>query len=128
MIALALAVPCVATCIFETLALCFFKDGKRRMLPQLVCNILTNPTLHILLAFGGWVYTVFVGGESVVFNAILLILLEVGVVFLEAGVCGFFIREPFQKRLKISLLLNAVSFLLGLLLNQPLENLIRSFI
>ena len=120
---LSLALPCAVTCIIETLVLLFFKDGKRRMLPQLLCNILTNPTLHILLAAGQWL-CLSLQIDGALFGTLLLLVLEIGVVFFEAGLCRLFIKEPFKKRLKVSLILNAVSFLTGLLLSKPLDTLL----
>ena len=124
MLIIALAVPCAVTCLLETLALCFFKDGKKRMLPQLVCNLITNPTLHILLALGKWTFTSLTGGTDDLFFVSLLILLEIGVVFAEVWLLGFFFQEPFKKRLKISASLNTFSFLMGILLSEPLNSLI----
>ena len=95
---LALALPCAVTCIIETLVLLFFKDGKRRMLPQLFCNIITNPSLHILLSAGQWL-CLSLQIDGALFSAVLLIVLEIGVVFFEAGFCGLFLKEPFKKRL-----------------------------
>lgn len=120
---LTLALPCAITCILETLVLLFFKDGKRRMLPQFFCNIITNPSLHILLAAGQWL-CLSLQIDGAIFGTVLLIVLEIGVVFFEAGFCGLFLKEPFKKRLIVSLFLNAVSFLIGLLFSKPLENLL----
>ena len=93
------------------------------MLPQLLFNIITNPSLHILLAAGQWL-CLSLQIDGALFGAVLLLVLEIGVVFFEAGLCGLFLKEPFKKRLKVSLILNAVSFLIGLLLSKPLDSLL----
>ena len=121
---LALLVPCVFTVLVETLALCFFKDRKRRIAPQLYCNVITNPLLHILLPLGYMAVTVLCGGENLVWNHVLLLALEIAIVFAEAWLMGLFLKEPYKHRLKISAIVNAASFGLGLLCSDMLDALV----
>ena len=118
-----LFLPCAVTCVVETFVLLFFKDGKRRMLPQLFCNVVTNPLLHLLLPLGYLAIASLCGRQNAAWNAVLLTVSEIGIVFAEAGLCGLFIQEPFQKRLLFSALLNVASFSVGLIFSKPLDAL-----
>jgi hypothetical protein len=69
--------------------------------------------------------TALCGGENAVWNGVVLACFELGIVFAEAGITGIFIKEAYQKRLLYSAVLNAVSFVLGLIFAQPLDKLIR---
>ena len=121
---LALLVPCVFTVLVETLALCFFKDRKRRIKPQLYCNVITNPLLHLILPLCYIGIASLCGGENKVLNALALLALEIAIVFAEAWLMGLFLKEPYKHRLKISAIVNAASFGLGLLCSDMLDALV----
>ena len=119
----ALFIPLAFTVLVETLALCFFKDRKKRLLPQLYCNLITNPLLHLILPLCYMAISSLCGGENKVLNAVALLALEIAIVFAEAWLAGLFIQEPYKKRLQISAILNALSFGLGVVFSAPLEAL-----
>ena len=124
----ALFVPCAFTVLVETLVLLCLKDGKRRLKSQLLCNVITNPLLHLWLPLAYMAVTALCGGESTIGNGIVLVCFEIGIVFAEAGITGIFIKEGYKRRLAYSAVLNAVSFLLGLILSTPLDNLVKILI
>ena len=83
---------------------------KKYVYYSVLCNLLTNPTMNLLLKTSVWLL-----GSGVYFYA--MVLLELAVVAVEAYVyyyiCGFGLR----KSAILSAFLNALSFAAGLLLD-----------
>lgn len=124
----ALLIPCLFTVAVETLVLLYIKDGKKWLKPQLICNVITNPLLHLLLPLAYLLGTAILGGYNTAWNTAMLIIFEVGIVFAEASLVRFWIDEPYKKRLLVSAILNTASFLLGLLCGDLLDALIKILI
>ena len=120
-----LLIPCAFTVLVDTLVLLCVKDGKRRLKPQLLCNVITNPLLHLWLPLVYMAVTALCGGENAVWNSVAVGCLEIGIVFAEAGIAGIYIKENYKKRLLYSAIVNASSFVLGLIFANPLDKLIR---
>lgn len=68
-------------------------------------NVLTNPVLNLLVRL----------------DSGLLWPLEIAVIFVEAGIVRFALKQKYLKWFKYSLLLNAVSFALGLVLSHNIN-------
>jgi hypothetical protein len=78
-----------------------------------LCNLLTNPALNIFVfAFGGFF--------GIHYYYVYVIALEIIVVVVEAYVYNYLCGFGYKKAGLLSLLLNGVSFGVGLLLAQPL--------
>ncbi len=124
MIVIVFLILCLATCLFEAFALLLMEKPREWFKPVLLCNVLTNPILNMILpavyAFT-YVFDMRTGGVA---SFLILLVLELGVVFLEAWMLGVFIDAPFRKRLKVSFGLNAFSFVWGLILTPALSTLL----
>ena len=73
-----------------------------------IINIISNVSMNVMLYFireGIWYYTI-------------LIIYEVGVVFLEALFVSLFLKYKYTSTLLFSFIANFASFLMGLLVNQ----------
>lgn len=89
--------------------------GKRRYVYcSLLCNLLTNPALNLLLLLA-------VNGLGADAYAPALFLLEFAVVLVEGYVIRLLCSFSRRKALAVSLLLNALSFLAGLLIQIPFQ-------
>lgn len=115
---------CALTCIFETLTLLFFKDRKDWIKPVLICNVLTNPVLNMIYPF---LQELLEGAREYALSVYLLLALEVGVVFLETWLLGFFVEKSYKRRLGVSVAINVASFVVGLILYIPITELFWSF-
>ena len=82
--------------------------GRRAAYAALLCNLLTNPLLNALLLCEA----LWPAGRAAA-----LALLETAVVAGEAALFTRLLRAPLRQALPLSLLLNALSFGAGLLLN-----------
>ena len=120
MIVLLLAFVCALTCIFETLALLFFKDKKDWFKPVFICNLLTNPLLNMIYPF---LQVLLEQAREYALSVYLLLALEVGVVFLEAWLLSFFVDKNYKRRLAVSATINAISFIAGVILFIPITEL-----
>ena len=120
MIVLLLAFVCALTCIFEALALLFFKDKKDWFKPVFICNLLTNPLLNMIYPF---LQVLLEQAREYTLSVYLLLVLEVGVVFLEAWLLSFFVEKSYKRRLAVSAVINAVSFIAGVILFAPTTSL-----
>jgi hypothetical protein len=97
------------TCIAESAVLAFCRPRKLWLTMGLLCNIATNPLLNILRL-----------AASVMLSAselwMLTVLLEIAVVFAEAGLYRLGTAARFCICLRRSLLCNAASLGMGLLI------------
>jgi len=75
-----------------------------------LCNLLTNPALNLLLS-------IFVSLFGVRAYYPVLIPAEIAVIFIEAAVYDYICGFGMRKAVKLSALLNAISFTVGSLLN-----------
>lgn len=99
-LALTVAVECSATALLL---------GRRAAYAALLCNLLTNPLLNALLLLCEALWP---AGRAAA-----LALLEAAVVAGEAALFTRLLHAPLRQSLPLSLLLNALSFGAGLLLN-----------
>lgn len=99
-LALTVAVECSAAALLL---------GRRAAYAALLCNLLTNPLLNALLLLCEALWP---AGRAAA-----LALLEAAVVAGEAALLARLLRAPLCQALPLSLLLNALSFGAGLLLN-----------
>lgn len=99
-LALTVAVECSATALLLS---------RRAAYAALLCNLLTNPLLNALLLLCEALWP---AGRAAA-----LALLETAVVAVEAALLARLLRVPLRQALPLSLLLNALSFGAGLLLN-----------
>lgn len=102
---------CALTLVLEFLPAALIIVNREYVRGVTVANLITNPILNMLLPFL-YSLTGDVGG------AVILILLEIGVVFMEAWIFGLFTSDEFPKRFVISLGLNAFSFAVGLIIQN----------
>lgn len=98
----------VLTVLIEGLVMLALFRSWRRVYYSFLCNLLTNPALNYLLILAG---SLFVGAY-----APMLILLEAAVVIIEAFVYKELFPIKLLPAIGVSLLLNAASFSVGLLL------------
>ncbi|MBQ8658632.1 MAG: hypothetical protein IJ506_05810 [Clostridia bacterium] len=124
----ALLILCLATCLFEGIALLLLHDRKKWLAPSLLCNVITNPILNMVLPFLYSVVVYWTDIFSFFLNPLMLICLEIGVIYMEAWLYGFFVPHPFKRRLKVSCAVNAFSFVVGLLFNDIFIELFRIFL
>ena len=107
---------CLATCITELIVLMFFKDRKHLYKSVLIVNVITNPILNMI--YPSIYYFMYWSTNNFIFSYIVglfaLILMEIGVVFMETWMYGFLTDLPLSRRRNISISLNAVSFSLGI--------------
>ena len=108
----------VVTCLMEILVSLMWKVSRPiQLLTVLLVNMVTNPlTVALTLAANYWL--------PGIFSKIIEIMLEIGVVFAEAGLFGTFVGRtlesrswPYKKALLYSLTLNAASYMAGLVIN-----------
>ena len=111
-IILILVILCGLTCLVEAIPLLFFNKAKRRkwINTSFLCNFMTNPILNILLV----ILSIYITNQALYFLTV--ILLEIIVIIFEAFIFYNVMGESFKKCLAVSLLVNMVSFILGLLL------------
>lgn len=117
---------CILTCVFELLTLIFFKNRKKLFRPVLIVNVITNPILNMIYPL---IYSITVEATmsfsiSRYLGTAFLIIMEVGVVILETYMYGYFTDLPLKTRRRISITLNTVSFLLGLIISPIMMFLI----
>ena len=127
MIFLILGIACLLTCIIEACMLFgMHYQAKKWILASLVCNLLTNISLNLIYPAVDYLFTmtlpelgIFSFALGHFFGYCVLVLMEVGVVFLEAWIYGFFVTDaPFRERLSTSAKVNATSFILGLIVTS----------
>ena len=119
------------TILIEMLVLLFFKNRKTLFRPLLIANLITNPILNLILP------AIYIGIEflGVMFirvsiiivwslQIIVLVLFEILVVFSEAYIIKFYTDLKFKSCFIYSLILNLVSFLLGLIINPIISSII----
>ena len=115
---LIIVVLCVTTMLLESVMLLLVKDSGKWIKAGLLCNLITNPILNMILPTVYRLIDIIVGYPyGIIVCYVVLFLLEVGVVFFETWIFGFFVNESFGKRLKVACIINAFSFFIGLLLN-----------
>ncbi len=110
-IAFSLFIALLLTCAAEILPQLFLKERKKWILSGLLCNAITNPLLNVsvLLLYA------FVNDIWVLYS--IIILLEVVVLFTEAGTYKLMLDRPFKICLSVSAICNSVSFAIGLIWN-----------
>lgn len=105
-----LAVALIVTTVLEAIPAFFFAPRKERFMASVICNAATNPALNLILLVlrrlgaGGLLYGASVG------------VLEIAVVFAEAALYRLLLEKDRKKCLMYSLCVNAISFVLGLIL------------
>jgi hypothetical protein len=93
----------------------FIKYGRRDYTYySLLCNVLTNPMLNLLLCL-----LVLVFSSEIYIPT--LIILETIVVIVEAYVYKILCHFPKKEALKLSLLLNVFSYLIGVIIFKGLD-------
>lgn len=106
----------VVTIIVEGIVI-FIKYGRKDYVYySLLCNVLTNPILNLLLC----VLVLVLGSEIYM---IALMILEIIVVIVEAYVYKILCHFLDKEALKVSLLLNISSYLIGLIVFKCLARL-----
>lgn len=110
-IAYSLFIALFLTCAAEMLPQLFLKERKKLILSGLLCNAITNPLLNVTVLL---LYA-FVNDIWVLYS--IIILLEVVVLFAEAGIYKLILDKPFKICLTVSAVCNAVSFSVGLIWN-----------
>lgn len=91
------------------IALLFGYRDRLILFSIVLINIITNPAINFLLYWNDI--------EQLISNRWLLIgILEVLVIFIEAGLLTYALRNSFKEMLKLSLLLNAGSFGFGIII------------
>ena len=103
-----------ATVIIECTAVLVIFRRKLYVYYCLLCNILTNPAMHLLLLI-----SVNTFGVKVYFPV--LIIAEVAVVFIEAAVYNYLCRFGWRKSVILSVCLNGLSFAAGLIINSMVQ-------
>ena len=106
---LALLNALLLTCLCESAVLVFCRPRKLWLTLGLLCNIATNPLLNILRLCAALYF-------SARALAMLTLLLEIAVLFAEAGLYCMGSGERFRTCLLRSLLCNGVSLSIGLLI------------
>ena len=105
-----LIVALVLTVVLEVLIAILFNYRKKSEISIIVLiNIITNPLLNYLLAVNNYFNWLSV-------NIFILILLEIIVVMIEWLLLRYAIRKNPKKLFLLSLVMNATSFIVGLLL------------
>ena len=100
------------TCAFEGIPLALMRKREEWLKASLICNAITNPILNTLLM----ILIHFVEDQTILLS--ITICLEVIVVVVEAYFYKRMLRESMLKCLVVSLIANAISFLLGILFYQ----------
>ena len=104
---LSLLSPLISTILFELLVLWLLRERRSKVLwGSVLMNVLTNVPLNVVVLFGPHPTPV-----------LYIVLGELAVVAVET-VCYFLLLRRWRQALVYSLLTNAVSFLLGLLLQM----------
>ena len=101
------------TVVIECAAVLIIFRQKEYVYYCVLCNLLTNPTLNLLLS-------IFVSLFGVYSYYPVLIPAEIAVVFIEAVVYDYICGFGMRKAVKLSAFLNAISFTAGVLLNNML--------
>ena len=101
---------CGATIVIEWIPLFFISRRKGWLKASILCNIVTNPLLNTLLCL----FAAFTKSDTAFL--VITIMLEIGVVFLEAWFYKRLMRERFVKCFGVSLLANGLSFGIGMVL------------
>lgn len=83
--------------------------ARRAAYASLLCNLLTNPLLNLLLLLAGW----WLGAAA---RQWLVLPLELAVVAGEAALYHLLLSWGAKRAVAVSLLLNSLSYLVGLLL------------
>lgn len=103
-----LALALIVTTVLEAIPAFFFAPRKERFMASVICNAATNPALNLILLVLRRLGTVgLLYGASVA-------VLEIAVVFVEAGLYRILLEENRKKCLVYSLAVNAFSFVFGL--------------
>lgn len=105
-----LALALIVTTVLEAIPAFFFAPHRERFMASVICNAATNPALNlILLALRH------LGAVGLLYGASVGVL-EIAVVFIEAALYRLLLEEDRKKCLLYSLGVNALSFLIGLVL------------
>lgn len=105
-----LLLPLALTVLLEGAVMLALSQNWRCVYYSVLCNLLTNPLLNLVLLI--------VASFSPRYYAPVLLVLELGVVFLEGQLLLLLTHWPQQRAVGISLGINSVSFLLGILLQK----------
>ena len=84
-----------------------FRCGKY-VYYSVLCNLLTNPAMNLLLAISLSIF-----GEGAYY--LTLVVVELAVIFVEAAVYNYICAFGMKKATLLSILLNALSFAVGIL-------------
>lgn len=106
-----LLVALFTTCVAEILPQLFLKERKKWILSGLLCNAITNPLLNVTVL----ILYAFINDIWVLYS--IIILLEVVVLFAEAGTYKLMLGKPLKMCLTVSAICNAFSFAIGLIWN-----------
>ena len=109
MIYLIFAVNLLLTCIFEGIAILLLFRKKEYFYYSLLCNMLTNPALNLILYFICKAL-----GYDLYYAVV--IFLELIVVVVEAYVYRLLCNFKMHKSLLLSVLLNTISYISGVVL------------
>lgn len=102
----------VLTILIEGTVLFIWKKSKEVLIDSLYVNLLTNPPLNLtLLLLSG-------NGCSLQLYWTMLAILEIAVVFVEAVAYKFMMGIGFKGSLWLSLILNLISFIVGVLIGM----------
>ncbi|MBO5851572.1 MAG: hypothetical protein J6R29_04500 [Clostridia bacterium] len=110
---------CILTILIELFVLLFFKNKKKLFRPLLIANVITNPILNLILP-SVYVACFFILNKVIdayLIDYVILRIFEVVIVFSEAYIMKIFSDLKFKTCFKYSLVLNLVSFLLGIFAN-----------
>ncbi len=125
-IVFSLALTCGLTILIEYFIVKFFNDHSKWKKPVIVCNIISNPILNLILPaiFSFAIYSFGYNATGIILYYVFLLILEIGVVFLEVLISGIMLEMKFTKRLAGFAILNASSFFLGLLFDPMIYSLL----
>jgi len=104
----ALFICCIATILLEGFPLIVMRERKKWFKASLLCNVVTNPILNSSLIL----CTYFMDNKQN--ELFVMIVFEVVVVFVEAVIYSKMLNKEFWKCFIVSLVLNALSFFIGL--------------
>lgn len=104
-----LVTVCILTCILEMIPFFFFRNSKKWIKASLICNLITNPIVNLILTL---INTVISDDTRMI---IIAIVLELLVVAYETFLYMQLTHEKLGKCLIVSLLVNILSFGLGLM-------------
>jgi len=100
----------ILTCILEGIGILLIRKTALWFRASLLCNLLTNPLANVLVSL----IRPWLADEWILYIAIFL--LEISIVFAETALYGLILNTSRRKAFHTSLLCNAGSFVLGLLL------------